>query len=70
MKIASAILSKVYSKESWGTDLTGAKPVRSPILTATLLGLLLLREQLPPLAFVGLVLLLGGLVVLIRPSAR
>jgi drug/metabolite transporter, DME family len=37
-------------------------------LTATLLGLLLLREQLPPPAFVGLVLLLGGLVVLIRPS--
>jgi drug/metabolite transporter, DME family len=39
-------------------------------LTATLLGLLLLREQLPPPALVGLVLLLGGLVVLIRPSAR
>jgi drug/metabolite transporter, DME family len=39
-------------------------------LTATLLGLLLLREQLPPLAFVGLILLLGGLVVLIRPFTQ
>jgi drug/metabolite transporter, DME family len=39
-------------------------------LTATLLGLLLLREQLPPPALVGLVLLLGGLVVLIRPSTQ
>jgi hypothetical protein len=36
-------------------------------LTATLL---LLREQLPPPAFVGLVLLLGGLVVLVRSSTR
>jgi drug/metabolite transporter, DME family len=39
-------------------------------LIATLLGLLLLREQLPLLAFFGLVLLLGGLVVLIRPFAH
>jgi drug/metabolite transporter, DME family len=39
-------------------------------LTATLLGLLLLREQLPPAAFMGLGLLVLGLLLLtVYPSA-
>jgi drug/metabolite transporter, DME family len=39
-------------------------------LTATLLGILLLGERLPPLAIVGLVVLAAGLTVLIAPWRR
>ena len=39
-------------------------------LTATLLGILLLGERLPPVAIVGLVVLAVGLTVLIAPWRR
>ena len=39
-------------------------------LTATLLGLLLLGERLPPVAIIGLVILAAGLTILIAPWRR